>query len=293
MILGAGKSGTTTLADYLALHEEVCMSVPKEPWFFDTSDFRNGIGWYAKRYFSNCAAGQIRGEASSQSLFVPYVPRRIWEYFPHVRLVAILRDPAERAYADWWMKYASGEEDKDFESAVAQDIARMERGVDFSDEKDWQIHIDHLRRGQVRHGVYVDYGFYAQQLERYLEIFRGDRIKVLLFDDLVTDPESALSSVARFVGVSSPLPVQPESPIWSNAAVGPKLARLRRLNHRYGRLIPPFLRSTVRTTASNLFGREKKPPMPEQVRKLLIARYSEDIARLEALLGRDLTEWKK
>ena len=108
LIIGVGKSGTTALADTIARHPEVAVTRPKEPWFFDSDDYFQGMVWYWQHYLQHYAGERCVGEASSQTLFVPYAAIRLRENLPQAKLIVILRNPATRAYSDWWMKYCTG-----------------------------------------------------------------------------------------------------------------------------------------------------------------------------------------
>ena len=109
-ILGAPKSGTTTLYHALEKHPAVHLSTPKEPYYFE-DEYEQGPEFYWRTYFAAGWKGQsLIGDARAAHLYLPYVPRRIYTTVPEARLVAILRNPVERAFSHWWMRHSHGRE---------------------------------------------------------------------------------------------------------------------------------------------------------------------------------------
>lgn len=99
-ILGAAKCGTTSLHAYLGQHPDVCVSDPKEPFFFE-AEFDRGATYYFNRYFSHWAGERIVGEARHRNLYMPYIPERILRFNPRARLIICVRNPTERAISHW------------------------------------------------------------------------------------------------------------------------------------------------------------------------------------------------
>ena len=129
-ILGAGRRGTTSLYQYLSQHPDVLMSTPKEPVFFE-AEYENGLAYYRDRYLKGWNGESALGEARPANLLLPYVAPRIRENFPDAKLVAILRNPVDRAYSHWWVKYCDGIEKRAFVAAVEENLARIASGVRF------------------------------------------------------------------------------------------------------------------------------------------------------------------
>ena len=133
-ILGAARSGTTSLYQYLARHPDVLMSTPKEPVFFE-AEYENGLAYYRDRYFKGWNGEPALGEARPANLLLSYVAPRIRESFPDAKLVAILRNPVDRAYSHWWVKYCDGIEKRAFVAAVEENLARIASGVRFEGQE--------------------------------------------------------------------------------------------------------------------------------------------------------------
>ncbi len=299
LIVGVGKSGTTSLANILAQHAQIAITLPKEPWFFDSCDFHHGMRWYWQQYLSHYAGEERVGEASSQTLFVPYAAERIYSVMPEAKLIAILREPVGRAHSDWWMKRSAGIESDDFATSVDKNLASLEQGQDFSDPLQWQAHLDTLN-SRLEFKTYVDYGCYASQLERYLHLFPAEQIMVLLTEDLQQNPLESVAAVCRFLDVpdqflSGNVDLAPK-----NTAISPAAARLRRAVHAvpaaravYDGLthaLPAAWRDAL-TGRLRKLGPVQKPPIPARTRLLLEEFYQPEIARLEAMIDRDLSHW--
>lgn len=198
IILGAAKAGTTAVYHYLGQHPQIGMSRIKETNFFalmdDPLDFRGpGDRDYITRFsvttwdgyrdqFQACGATAV-GEASPLYLYSPEVPARLREHVPDARLIAILRNPVDRAYSAFLHLIRDGREtETDFASALRREEERI------ADR--WE-HIWHYRR----------MGLYHEQLRRYYDTFDRGQIKVFLYYDLRTDPAGVLRDICRFVGV--------------------------------------------------------------------------------------------
>jgi hypothetical protein len=124
LILGAARCGTNTIYHFLSRHPDVLMSTPKEPFFFE-AEYERGLEYYWKTYL-DWRGQRAVGEARPANLFLPYVPLRVRDSIPEARLVAILRNPAQRAFSHWWMKRSRGLEDLSFEAAIDDNLARLE-----------------------------------------------------------------------------------------------------------------------------------------------------------------------
>lgn len=297
-IIGAAKAGTSSLYYYVKQHPDVCMSVPKETWFFCFDDYLRGPQWYWDRYFAACYGGeQIVGEATPWYLHIPYVADRIYQYNPEAKFVAILRNPVDRAFSEWWMAFTAGVEHLPFEKAIALNLESLGRQVDLLGEiaesaRQWRI----LRRQMsgpmpnivARPRSYLQNGYYALQLEQYLHRFSADRVLILLFDDLVSEPEDVTRRVWAFLGLNPDVPLTDKEPrnVASGYTGGILLNTLRRVGA--GKLLPVRVkRSIVRMLKTA----GPKPHLTKEMQKLLVEHYYEHNRHLERIIGRDLRHW--
>lgn len=296
LIIGAGKSGTTSLADFVSHHPDVLMTQPKEPWFFDTNDYHRGMTWYWQEYLGHYAGEKCVGEASSQTLFVPYAARRLKSAVPNARLIAILRNPIDRAHSDWWMKRCQNWETADFDTAIRENLSQLARDVDFSDPVIWQRHID-SHKHEMLYRTYIEYGYYATQLERYLACFPRDQMLIILSDDFSRNVKQTLERVWRFLEVNpssineglsklapknvarSPLGVA----LARTSATTPVVSKIRQL-------LPEGTKNVAISLLRKL-DPGKRPQMSRDIRRMLSRHYQDEMRRLGTIVGRDLSSW--
>jgi hypothetical protein len=204
LIVGAQKAGTTSLYSYLRRHPGISGPFWKEVSFFDRH-YARGIAWYRGHFPTVArhayAKGRheldlIVGEASPSYLFHPLAPERVAALLPDVRLIALLRDPVERAFSHYNHEVALGREALSFEDALAREEERM-RGELERMEADqryfsaaWWTH------------TYLARGRYVEQLERWLAVFPRERLLVLASEKLSTDPGDTYARALEFLGAA-------------------------------------------------------------------------------------------
>jgi len=193
LILGAQKAGTTALYAYLRWHPQISGPSFKEVSFFDRHYVR-GERWY-RAHLPARRSGTIVGEASPSYLFHPLAPQRVAQLLPHARLIALLRNPVDRAFSHYQHEVALGREPLTFEEAIDREDERMQgevehmlRDPEYFSEAWWNY--TYLARGQ-----------YAAQLERWFQAFPRERLLVLLTDELADDPAGTHRRVLEFLGV--------------------------------------------------------------------------------------------
>jgi Sulfotransferase domain len=210
LIIGAQRAGTTSLYHYMSAHPDVDRSTSgidgaawnKELHFFDDR-FALGLIWY-KAAFPLLATERltrlrgrrlVTGEATPSYLFHPLVPGRVAETLPEVRLIAVLRDPVERAYSHYQLMRREGPERFSFAEAIAAEEERL------AGEEE-RILADPAYRGRkYRNFSYVKRGLYAEQLERWFEHFPREQLLVLRFEDLLARPAQTYAEVLEFLGL--------------------------------------------------------------------------------------------
>jgi hypothetical protein len=288
------KAGTTALYKALAAHPQVFMSPVKEPNFFAFAeepprftapiDQRPGGVNHAsvtdpeayRALFDEAAPGQVTGEASHWYLYWPAAPEQIAERAPAgVKLIAMLRDPVERAYSEFLHFVRDGEEPiTDFRAALDAEPERIERG--------WAM------------GRYADRGFHGRQLARYAEHFDRAQLRVVLHEDFREHPEAVLRDLFSFLNVDPSFELETpgrrvnKSGVPKNRAVHAAFQVVQRVAAQVRPLLPAWLLdAAVRLKNRNL----NKPPMPPEAHARLADAYREDVRRLEDLIDRDLSGW--
>ncbi len=202
---------------------------------------------------------------------------------PEAKLIAILRDPAERAYSNFLHQVRDGREPlSDFAEALQAEEDRI--------QSNW---------GPLWH--YKQTGFYYAQLKRYYDVFKREQIKVYLYEDLNDDPISVLRDAYGFLGVDDAF--TPDVSMRYNVSGVPKNERLHALYEFLNRthpvksilkpLLPQETRRRLRERLLNALRNQNltKPPFPVVVRRQLVEGYREDILKLQELIQRDLSKW--
>jgi hypothetical protein len=215
VIIGAQRSGTTVLYRYLLQHPHVRPAVRKEVQFL-TLYWDRGLPWY-RRHFPVLANPASRTfEASPYYLFHHDAPVRAAAALPDARFIAVLREPVSRAQSHYRHNRANGLEPSTFEQAVEAEEARL--GGD--------------RSGRSRRLYsYVSRGLYAEQIRRW-RTFVGDRLLVLLTDDVRLEPQRTLDRVFAFVGLE-PWPLAAPSTVSSETGEPMPEGLRRRLQERF------------------------------------------------------------
>lgn len=293
LVIGAAKAGTTALYEYLRQHPQIFMAHPiKEPKFFayeggmpDYSNFPKA--WKNSRetvteidtyrgLFAGSSGFRAVGEASTLYLYYPGTAERIHSLVPKMKLVAMLRQPAERAYSHYLMLRSLGLEPLSFEDALAAERDRI--------AANW---------APTWH--YAATGRYFEQLSRYRRIFPESQIKVLLYDDFRARPQEVMREVFAFLGVSA---FSADTTTKHNATLVPKSGlagaagvMLRLAAPRIKSFIPPGLHRHSATLLKR-FAMEKPDRMAPETFNELSALFDDDLSALQDLLGRDLSAWR-
>ena len=285
LVIGAEKSGTTWLADKLRQHPQVFIPAEKELFYFNERFFESPelpnfnatlpVSWYLD-FFKSARPGQVRGEASPAYLWDEAAPARIAEFDPGLKLIAVLRDPAERAFSQFLYFIQRGLlSGKTFEQAL-------------------ELRPDFLSRG-----------LYARQLSRYRDLFPPEQIRIGFFDDLKTDPAAFLAGIQAYLGVPAQIPEDLSVP--ANVTGVPRLPLLNRAiagiryplrKHNPGGLLRSLRRLGLarlqeRIRLANTRPMAERPEMRPETRDRLRNYFRDDVIALQVLTGRDLSSWLK
>ena len=278
LVIGAHKGASTSLRAYLGAHPDVFVAPALEPSFFalegqerfrpDGSYTRpdmeqSGATYTLEEYealFAGVTSEHAIGEKSPAYLTNKDAPFRIKRLIPDVRLIAVLRNPVERAFSHYLMDVRSGHENLTFAEAVGAELERQP-----------------MKTGFVRH--YVRSGKYANRIEQYLSLFGPQQIHIYLYEDLLCDMAATMREIYEYLGVDPAF--TPDLTVRHNARPAPVH------NRGLGSRLCSFGRAITR--------REVPSPAPSAIpvtaRQELVSFYREDIVRLQALIDRDLTGW--
>jgi hypothetical protein len=196
LVIGAQKGGTTSLFNYLAQHPDVLPPFGKEIHYFDLN-YARGARWYRGRfpYRARLRGGRVTLDASPYYLAHPLVPQRAAQLVPEVKLVALLRNPVDRALSHYQHEVRDGRESLTFEEAIEREPARLE-GEEERLQRDPQYHSFSHRRHS-----YLLRGRYLEQLRRWAQHFPRARLLVLQSERLFRDPAAASAAVYDFLGL--------------------------------------------------------------------------------------------
>jgi hypothetical protein len=223
LIIGTQRGGTTSLYEYLSRHPDVVPPLGKELQYFSVEHGR-GEAWYRAHFPTERAVERRRHrgadclvfEASPYYLFHPHAPRRAAATVPGAKLIALLRDPVERAYSHYAHMQQRGLEPLSFEDAVAAEPERLAGEVE-------RMQADPTYESRAhRLWSYVSRGRYAPQLSEWLAHFPRPQLLVLKSEDLFADPGAVYGRVLEFLGLR-PLAL-PTYPAYTRRQAGPPLS---------------------------------------------------------------------
>ena len=289
LVIGAAKAGTSSLYHYLKQHPQIYMSSQKELRFFslvgETIEFC-GPGdqqLYKQKsvtdqetyltFFSDVTNEKAIGEASPGYLYYPKAPENIKHYLPNVKLIAILRDPVERAYSHFIHNLKNAKEPlSDFTAAVEAEESRT--------QKHW---------GPNWH--YQKTGLYYAQVKRYFDTFDRRQIKIYLYDEFKSTPIRVVQDIFRFLEVDE---FVPNVSFKYNVSKVAKNKQLHTFVTRPPSVLKPFMSSFLGRRAVGLvkkYNVKDKPSLNPETRRKMVQEYREDILKLQDLINCDLSGW--
>ncbi|HTT63241.1 MAG TPA: sulfotransferase [Bryobacteraceae bacterium] len=309
-LVGAPKAGTTSLYHYLRQHPQIYMSPVKEPNYF-ASEIRieNVCGHMRDRaardaaalqeylrgpmseprfggmvsswddylkLFQSAGAARAVGEASVCYLWSPTAAANIFAKVPDARILAVLRNPADQAFSQYWHTVNAGAARTSFRRAV-------------------EISLRHAGRMFDVFYPFLELGLYYEQVRRYFDVFGRNRVRIYLFEDEYrARPQQMLTEIFDFLGVDPGFsPDMSQRYLESQAPRSLAVNGLLKRHGVWGRLqplCPPSLRQPLKAL---LFKRRGPAAISAEDRAFLIDYYREDIWRLADLLQRDLSVWCK
>ncbi len=297
-IIGAAKSGTTSLYQYLGQHPGIYFSPIKEPNFFsddiDVSKFshvyrRNTFldidNYFSKekledlqltfirksehyeKLFMAGADYQMRGESSTSYLYSNTAAQNIFNFNPQAKIIAVLRNPMERAFSHYQMAVRYGHTKLQFKEAVEKDMREKEKAWGVSE-------------------LFIELGLYYNQLKRYFDIFPKEQIKILFSTNLKNNLQGTLNECFQFLGVEE---YKIEDRSVYNVSTTPRNIGLNHFLTQSG--LKKVLKPIVPKFVFQLFYRPIKHKISKEDFDFLVDIYREDINKTANLLNVDLTNW--
>lgn len=284
LIVGAAKSGTTSLYEYLRQHPDVFMPDWKEPAFFappEAGGVQSEEEYLA--LFQNAGNAKAVGEASVAYLYTPEAPQRIRDFLGHeVKIIILLRNPVDMAYSNWGHQSREGFETLSFDKALEKEQERLLSPDFFRTTGTWAANLAY--RGRAQYGV---------QLRRFYELFPPSQIKLFIYEEFFAPDLPQWKELCHFLGINEGF--IPSSEIHNPAGTVRSRELQRFLRH------PSILKNTLKACLPSAwriqlrkklesFNRKSKslPPMSEQLRNRLQKEFDPDIRQTEQYLGRSL-----
>jgi hypothetical protein len=311
IVIGAQKAGTTSLFEYLRRHPELCLPLDKEaPYFSHDQALTRGWDRYLEKAFGASDPRQKWGTITTHYMvggvydrsgtphdvadrYTEYtVPLRIRTHLPDVRLIALLRNPVDRAVSHHQMLRMSGQEPLPFDQAV--EALLLEESLEQS-----------RRQPEERTG-YVTWGEYGRILAAYFDVFPHDQLMVAFTDELESEPEPLMRRLHGFIGVSPNIVPDNLGTRYRERAAARRVSRLNpgalqsaAANNVAARIVwhelPPGARLRVERSFAhaayrvNLWNQKKSRATPDRPSPDLLRRlaehYEQDTVRLATMLG--------
>jgi hypothetical protein len=210
IIIGAQKAGTSSLFFYLRQHPQLVPSWTKEVHFFDgglsprSDTFAKGEAWYRAHFplRKELSAQQKTFEASPIYIFNPLAPKRIFDLVPEVKIIALLRNPTDRAISQYFQERRRKKERLEMDEAFQQEEKRLGPAIQ---ERDYKNHA-------FIHHAYKSRGRYKEQLERYFSYFPRQQMLIIRSEDFFVAPHKTLREVFEFLRVDADFTVKDLTP---------------------------------------------------------------------------------
>jgi len=193
LVIGTKRGGSTSLYEYVIRHPRVAGCLLKKGSHYFDVNFRRGWIWYWSVFPADAGRDVITGEASPYYMFHPLAPQRIAAALPETRLIAVLRDPVDRAWSHYQYERRLGGERLPFQQALEREPERLAGEVERMLVEPGYSSFAH------RHFSYLARGRYAEQLERVYALVPPSRVLVLQSEALFADPGGALARLWRFL----------------------------------------------------------------------------------------------
>ncbi|MEO8954889.1 MAG: sulfotransferase domain-containing protein [Ktedonobacteraceae bacterium] len=203
LVIGTQRGGTTSLFHYLEEHPYIQAAVNKDLHFFDRK-YNKGLAWYRghfptriEQYYAQRIRGHafLTGEASPSYLFHPYAAKRVAQAIPHVKLIALLRNPVSRAYSQYHHAVELGHETLSFAEAIKDEEERTAR------EQEKIRQDPHYYSEEFKHRSYLTKGIYVDQLLMWMTLFPREQFLILKSEDFYADSAATFKKVLTFLNL--------------------------------------------------------------------------------------------
>lgn len=284
MIVGAQKSGTTSLLNLLGMHPMICSHKQLEfPVFVNDKYYSDGVEFYWDEYFNRTHPNQKIVGKNAGLMYSELALNRLKKHNPDVKLVLIFRNPVERAYSAYWFaRRKEWEKIDSFQEALDADISR------FGDQWLPKTFCEYKKRGK-----------YSVFLKQIYSLFPKENVLVFKFEELHKNSNKICREISNHLDINYDISLNDDKKRYNVAA----MPRFQNLNILLRKISPDgFLRkilpmSLLRNTKRKILKMNETkievPPMEEKTRKYLINYYRDFNCELSQLTGWDLSSWNK
>lgn len=210
IVIGGQRCGTTTIFKTLSEHPQVMRPPIDKGTDYYTLNYAEGLDWYRSRFPVRKVAERrtsrygppIAFEACTYYMFHPYAVERLVRDYPDVKLIAMLRDPVERAFSAYKHEFARGfEPEPDFMRALDLEPERLDGELERMSDPRYESHAH-------RHHAYTARGQFAEQLNRVYQYFAPEQVHVMESEAFFAEPAKEFGRVIDFLGLTSWQPAQ-------------------------------------------------------------------------------------
>lgn len=262
IIVGAMKSGTTTLADILKSHDKISFCSIKEPQFFSESpNWREELPKY-RNLFPEIINGKLIGEASTGYTMFPEFNKKVWDdiyqFNPEMKIIYIMRDPIARVVSHYKHSYARGYVRLSFDKAILKDP------------------------------VFINRTRYYTQIKPYIHVFGRAQILLITFEKLLNEKDKVLLEIANFLEIENAFKNYQE--VHSNKAI-------QNMNITTNRYVKQKIKNTHLKKFLNVIYKQiyrakyLNPEVTTEIEEVIWRMLEQDIDNIEKEIGRNLTEW--
>ena len=285
IVVGAPKCGTTSLYYYLKQHHDIYLPERKELHYFTYDDMKNLVAGPGDRqilssicstrqayegYYEKVKSEKAVGEVSPSYFYFPDISERIIKELGRVKIIFMIRNPIEKAFSQYMHLVRDNREKKKFGDAL-------------------QLEEKRIKEGRAVIWRYAESSLYADRLQKYMETFGKQNIKVILFDDLKSCPAAVMHDVFRYLEVDDRF--QPTTSAIYNRSGRPRLKIVADLLSKTNpiltmaqNIIPPPVRTPIRLKLLE-FNTGKKDEIDEESVSYLRAYFKSDVEKLGAVIG--------
>jgi len=209
LIIGAMKSGTTSLYEYLSQHPQIDKPTHKEIYFFSTNQYKKGLQWYKAHFPLKHCKDKLTFEASTDYIFVPNTPKRIHQRLPEVKLILLLRNPVDRAISHYYHEIQRYREHLSISEALEYEDFRLPP-VESLFQHD--IKISNYNNNPFIHFSYKSRGVYVNQIKRFFKYFPHNKIFIVNSEKFYSQTNDVMKQIYQFLEIDTNFLVKDMTP---------------------------------------------------------------------------------